>query len=117
MSTQLRRAILGLPIVAFAAVMVRAFFMSPPITDFMTNILDKGVFNAHGQAIPMLRSFYRVPIVDEVFSQIVPAFAQLQFFTDPVAYWQTLVFLTDHAALYAILLFESNKAEARGGLR
>ena len=91
--------------------------MAPPITDFMTNILDQGVFKANGQSIPMLRSFYKIPIVDQVFSQIVPAFAQLQFFTDPVAYWQTLVFLTDHAALYAILLFESNKPETRGGFR
>jgi len=45
-------------------------------------------------------------VLDDVFAVVTVAFAHLQFFTDEEAYWQLLVFLTDFAGMYAVVMIE-----------
>ncbi|KAK7428043.1 hypothetical protein QQZ08_005475 [Neonectria magnoliae] len=81
--------------------------MAEPIGPVLNKILATSHFNWNGMSVPILREFYGIAWLDEVFSHITIAFAQLQFFNDQRAYWQSLVFLTDFAGMYAVLFLES----------
>ncbi|KPM41950.1 hypothetical protein AK830_g4627 [Neonectria ditissima] len=105
--SRLNRALLALPILALAGIMARAFAMAEPIGPVLENILETAHFDWNGMSVPILREFYGIKLLDEIFSHITIAFAQLQFFNDPRAYWQSLVFLTDFAGMYAVLFLES----------
>ncbi|KAF4984062.1 hypothetical protein FZEAL_675 [Fusarium zealandicum] len=106
--SRLRRALAAFPIIALAALMTRAMAMGEPIGPVLAGILESSRFTATGGVdVAIINEFYGIRILDEIFAHITVAFAQLQFFTDPRAYWHSLIFLTDFAAMYAVFLVES----------
>ncbi|KAJ6447289.1 Dimeric alpha-beta barrel [Purpureocillium lavendulum] len=70
-------------------------------------------FDIGAAGVPLTKRFYGFRPIDDVFGQITVAFALLQFGHDANAYWQSLVFLTDFAGLYAIILLESSRRAYR----
>lgn len=114
MGTFTSRALRAAPLVLVAAIMLRAVTFAEPMADLINGMQQRGLFSMRGVEAPLLASFYGVPVLDEALSHITVAFAQLQMHpADPGAYWQSLVFLTEYAGLYAVLLWES----CRGGYR
>ncbi|KAH8667754.1 hypothetical protein BGZ61DRAFT_592543 [Ilyonectria robusta] len=111
--SRLQRALLALPILALSGVMGKAFAMGEPIAPVLNRILETSVFDLNGMSVPVIKKFYGIGLLDEIFGHITVAFAQLQFFTDQRAYWQSLVFMTDYAGIYAILFFESCRPSNR----
>lgn len=104
-----RRAGRALPILGLSAVMMRAITMVEPIGPVLERVVERKYFDLGGVSAPILTEFYGVPLLDQVFTQITAAFAQLQFYSDPILYYQSFVFLTDYAGMYAILLLESTR--------
>lgn len=86
--------------------MSRAFAMAKPIGPTIEQTLQTSVFSAQNVTVPIIKNFYGVPVLDDVFAVVTVAFAHLQFFTDEEAYWQLLVFLTDFAGMYAVVMIE-----------
>nr|RBR01076.1 hypothetical protein FVER53263_10567 [Fusarium verticillioides] len=105
-SSRLRRAIHALPFLLITALMSRAFAMAKPIGPTIEQTLQTSVFSAQNVTVPIIKNFYGVPVLDDVFAVVTVAFAHLQFFTDEEAYWQLLVFLTDFAGMYAVVMIE-----------
>ncbi|KAF7558091.1 hypothetical protein G7Z17_g134 [Cylindrodendrum hubeiense] len=105
--SRLHRALLALPMLVLSGVATMAFGMAEPMGPVLNNMLDTSLFDWNGVSAPIIREFYGIGLVDLVLGHITVAFAQLQFFSDQRAYWQSLVFLTDFAGMYAILLLES----------
>ncbi|KAK7403535.1 hypothetical protein QQX98_010714 [Neonectria punicea] len=56
--------------------------MAEPIGPVLNKILETSHFDWNGMSVPVLREFYGIAWLDEVFSHITIAFAQLQFFND-----------------------------------
>ncbi|KAF4501673.1 hypothetical protein FAGAP_2126 [Fusarium agapanthi] len=104
--SRLRRAIHALPFLLITAIMSRAFAMAKPIGPMIEETVKTSVFTAQNVTVPVIKSFYGVPVLDDVFAVVTVAFAHLQFFTDEEAYWQLLVFLTDFAGMYAVVMVE-----------
>lgn len=113
---RLRRALKALPMVGLSAIMARAVTMSEPIAPVLERIVERRHFDLGGVSAPIITEFYGVPLLDQIFTQITTAFAQLQFYSDPLLYWQSLVFLTDYAGMYAILLFEASRVSPKAAL-
>jgi hypothetical protein len=109
-----RRALVALPILAFSLVMCRAMMMTGPIYPVFGSIYRSSRFNWNGLEVPILTTFYGIPIIDQMFSPITIIFAQLQFFTDPRSYWQSLVFVTDYAGMYTLFILESCRQSSKG---
>ncbi|KAF5026600.1 hypothetical protein F66182_1326 [Fusarium sp. NRRL 66182] len=106
--SRLRRALVALPLLALAALMARTFSMVEPIGPILHEMVENSLFTASGGVeVPVIKAFYGFPALDNIFEVITVAFAQLQFFTNHEAYWQSLVFLTDFAGMYAVILVES----------
>ncbi|EEU34705.1 uncharacterized protein NECHADRAFT_52723 [Fusarium vanettenii 77-13-4] len=101
--SRLWRALFALPILAFAGLMIRAFAMGEPIAPVLQNMLENSQFTWDGGSVKILKEFYGIPPLDEIFAHITVAFAQLQFFSDPRAYWHSLVFLTDFAGIPLVI--------------
>ncbi|KAH7131125.1 hypothetical protein EDB81DRAFT_728181 [Dactylonectria macrodidyma] len=114
--SRLRRAFLALPILALCGIMARAFGMAEPIAPTLDNIREASLFDWNGVKVPVRRGFYGIGLLDEIFGPITVVFGQLQFFGDQRAYWQSLVFLTDYAGMYAIFFLESFRPSNRGTL-
>jgi hypothetical protein len=106
MESRLWRALFALPILAFSGLMVRAFAMGEPVGPVIQNMLEDSYFTWDGGSVKILKEFYGITLLDEIFAHITVAFAQLQFFSDPRAYWHSLVFLTDFAGMYMVFLIE-----------
>ncbi|KAI8712926.1 hypothetical protein NCS52_01392300 [Fusarium sp. LHS14.1] len=104
--SRLWRALFALPILALAGLMIRAFAMGEPIAPALQNMLENSQFTWDGGSVKILKEFYGIPLLDEIFAHITVAFAKLQFFSDPRAYWHSLVFLTDFAGMYMVFLIE-----------
>ncbi|UPK95279.1 hypothetical protein LCI18_006214 [Fusarium solani-melongenae] len=105
--SRLWRALFALPILAFSGLMIRAFAMGEPVGPVIQNMLENSQFTWSGGNVKILQEFYGITLLDEIFAHITVAFAQLQFFSDPRAYWHSLVFLTDFAGMYMVFLIES----------
>ncbi|GKU06415.1 hypothetical protein FLAG1_08105 [Fusarium langsethiae] len=102
-----RRALYALPFLAITALMTRAFGMAEPIGPVIEEMVKTSVFNGPGVDVPIIKSFYGVPVLDDIFNVVTVAFANLQFYFDEKAYWQSFVFLTDFAGMYAVVQLES----------
>ncbi|KAM0350969.1 hypothetical protein ACHAPU_002747 [Fusarium lateritium] len=109
--SHLRRALYALPFLAITALMTRAFAMAEPVGPVIEEMVKTSTFTAPGVAVPLVTKFYGVPVLDDIFSIVTVAFTNLQFFVDEKAYWQSLVFLTDFAGMYAVILIESYRPE------
>ncbi|UNI13366.1 hypothetical protein JDV02_000116 [Purpureocillium takamizusanense] len=107
------RAIRALPIVALALLMARAVLMAETSGPLIERMHERSRFEFRDASAALTRRFYGVTLIDELFSPITAAFALLQFGVDSSAYWQSLVFLTDFAGIYAILLLESSRGMYR----
>lgn len=104
--SRLRRAIHAVPFLLITAIMSRAFAMAKPIGPIIEETVKTSIFTAQDVTVPMIKNFYGVPVLDDVFAVVTVAFAHLQFFTDEEAYWQLLVFLTDFAGMYTVVMIE-----------
>lgn len=105
--SRLRRALYALPFLAITALMTRAFGMAESIGPIIEERVQRSVFKAPDVNVPLIKNFYGIPGLDDVFNVVTAAFANLQFFFDKKAYWQSLVFLTDFAGMYAVIMVES----------
>ncbi|KFA80785.1 hypothetical protein S40288_04760 [Stachybotrys chartarum IBT 40288] len=105
--SRLQRAFVALPIFVLTLLMLPAARMNEPIAPFLDNAAKKSLFELNGVSVPVIREFFGITILDEIFSTISLAFVQLISFADPGSYWQSLCFLTDFSAMYAIWMFES----------
>lgn len=114
--SRLRRALYALPFLGLTALMVRAAIMAEPIGPFFEKFLAEKRFDLGGVSSPIITKFYGVPLVDDILANITTAFAQMQFYSDPTLYWQSLIFLTDYAGMYAVLLLESCRDTPRSAL-
>ena len=111
------RAVRASPLLLVAGLMFRAFLFVEPVGDVFAGFLKRGVFSLNDVEIPILKSFYGIPLLDEILTHTTLAFAQLQLWpADQVAWWHSLVFLTDFAAVYAICLLESCRPTSKGTL-
>ncbi|KAM5358420.1 hypothetical protein ACJZ2D_015299 [Fusarium nematophilum] len=110
---RLGRAFFALPFLGLAALMLRVLAMGQPIGPVNEAILVNSRFALGGVDVPIIKEFYGIPILDTIFAHITVAFAHLQFFTDQRAYWQALVFLTDFAGMYAVILIEAYRPANR----
>ncbi|KAI5459318.1 hypothetical protein BGZ63DRAFT_390708 [Mariannaea sp. PMI_226] len=113
---RLWRAFVALPILVLSMIMVNAFSFAEPFGYAIERVLDNSLFEWNGLEVPIIRNFYGLQFIDAVFAPITVAFAQLQFFGDERAYWQSLVFLAEFAGIYAILFFESLRPVHSGTL-
>ncbi|KAF5236744.1 hypothetical protein FANTH_11151 [Fusarium anthophilum] len=104
--SRLRRAIHALPFLLITALMSRAFAMAKPIGPTIEETVKTSIFTAQNVTVLVIQSFYGVPVLDDVFAVVTVAFAHLQFFTNEEAYWQLLVFLTDFAGMYTVVMIE-----------
>lgn len=111
-----RRALYALPMLGLSAVMIRAAIIARPCGPVFDNIIETRQFDMGGVTSPIITVFWGIPLLDEIYAHITVAFAQMQFFSDPVLYWQSLVFLTDYAGMYAILLLESFRRAPKSAL-
>ena len=104
---RLRRALYALPFLAMTVLMTRAFGMAESIGPVIEQRVRTSVFRAQEGNVALIKNFYGVPGLDDIFNVVTAAFANLQFFFDKKAYWQSLVFLTDFAGMYAVIMVES----------
>ncbi|KAI6765375.1 hypothetical protein HG530_006445 [Fusarium avenaceum] len=105
--SRLWRALYALPFLGITALMTRAFAMAQPIGPIIEKMVQTSSFTAPGVEVPLITKFYGVPVLDDIFAVVTVAFTNLQFFIDEKAYWQSLVFLTDFAGMYAVILIEA----------
>ncbi|RGP73154.1 hypothetical protein FLONG3_6470 [Fusarium longipes] len=88
--SRFRRALKALPFLALTVLMTRAFGMAEPIGPTIEEIVSSSVFTSPGVSVPIIRGFYGVPVLDDIFNIVTVAFANLQFYVDEKAYWQSL---------------------------
>ena len=81
--------------------------MAESIGPIIEERVQSSVFKAPEVNVPLIKNFYGVPGLDDIFNVVTVAFTNLQFFFDKKAYWQSLVFLTEFAGLYAVIMVES----------
>ncbi|KAK6711219.1 hypothetical protein SNK05_005645 [Fusarium graminearum] len=105
--SRFRRALYALPFLAITALMTRAFGMAEPIGPVIEEMVKTSVFTTSSATIPIIKGFYGIPVLDGIFNVVTVAFANLQFYFDEKAYWQSLVFLTDFAGMYAVVQLEA----------
>lgn len=108
--SRLSRALYALPILGLAGLMGYAFSMGEPIAPIIMDLMERSVFDLGGVNVPLIKDFYGLSWLDEFFAHVTVAFAQLQFNVDKFMYLHSLVFLTDFAGIYVILLLESCRA-------
>ncbi|KAF4120906.1 hypothetical protein GMORB2_2392 [Geosmithia morbida] len=98
----------SLVLLALLMVHIASFTGPAGVTERVHNTIDGGVFSMRGVEVPLPSSFTGIPAIDGWLSIVVVVFSQLQLYpADPPAYWQSLVFLTELAGVYAIFLAES----------
>ncbi|KAH6992981.1 hypothetical protein EDB82DRAFT_427542 [Fusarium venenatum] len=105
--SRFRRALYALPFLAITALMTRAFGMAEPIGPTIEEMVKTSVFIGPGFNVPIIKGFYGIPVLDDIFDVVTSAFVHLQFYFDEKAYWQSLVFLTDFAGIPVVFLFVS----------
>jgi hypothetical protein len=81
--------------------------MAEPIGPIIEEIVNTSVFTGPAVNVHVIKSFYGIPVLDDIFNVVTVAFANLQFYFDEKAYWQSLVFLTDFAGMFCVVLLES----------
>ncbi|KAL7945137.1 hypothetical protein V8C42DRAFT_70947 [Trichoderma barbatum] len=111
----LSRALYALPILLPLAVMLRAMAMTAVPGPFIDDAYLHGRYTLqNGTSVPILKSLYRVPGLDDALSKVAITFCQLIFYDDPRMWWQCVVFLTDYAGLCAIYMLESLRNANKG---
>lgn len=111
------RALRAIPLLLLVPIMLRAITFTIPMGDLIRSMRQRGLLSLHGVEAPLLTSFYNVPVLDTVLAEMTAAFALLQMYpVDPWAYWHALIFLTEYAGVYAVLLLESCRGSNEGSL-
>lgn len=109
------RTISALPLLLLTAFMLYAFSFAEPIAPFYEPALASKVFTLNGVSVPILTSFYGLPVLDLVLSNICIGFTQLLSFpADPAGYWHLLLFLGEFAGVYGVLFLESCRGVYKG---
>lgn len=120
-TTVLQRVVGASPILLLLGLMLRVLPFAIPVGPLLNPMQESSRFSfPHDSSIsgvPLRASFYHAPVLDDALSHITIAFAQLQLWpADPSAWWQSLVFLTEYAGLYAVLLLEGCRVGNKGSL-
>ncbi|KAL6877052.1 hypothetical protein J3F83DRAFT_435087 [Trichoderma novae-zelandiae] len=111
----LARALYALPMLLPTAFMLRAMTMTGPLAPVVEEAYSEGRYILqNGTHVPILRTFFGVPVLDDTFARISISFGQLVFDDDPKIWWQCLVFLADYAGLCAIWMLESLRNANKG---
>ncbi|KAL2165007.1 hypothetical protein VTH06DRAFT_303 [Thermothelomyces fergusii] len=107
--SRLKRALFALPLLALA--FVASWVMNPEAAGpWAAALRDSGVFKLpSGDAVPILRSFYRLPAFDDFIALVNTFFFPSVYGTDPLSRRQVLSFLTDGTVLLTIWIFESTR--------
>jgi hypothetical protein len=113
---RLRRALYAFPILGLGLLMVRAFSMAGPTVPVVAEFVETGRFELDGVRVPILKTFYGISWLDELYAGISASFVLLQSMVDPGMYWQTLMLLTEFVGVYAIMLFESGRPVNKSSL-
>ncbi|PTB74073.1 hypothetical protein M440DRAFT_1424617 [Trichoderma longibrachiatum ATCC 18648] len=104
----LGRALYALPMLLPTAFMIRAMAMTGPLSPVVEEAYSEGRYVLqNGTHVPVLRTFFGVPVLDDIFARITISFGQLVFDDNPTLWWQCLVFIADYAGLCAIWMLES----------
>ncbi|OTA05775.1 hypothetical protein A9Z42_0065000 [Trichoderma parareesei] len=111
----LGRALKALPMLLPTAFMIRAMTMTGPLAPVVEEAYSEGRYVLqNGTHVPVLRTFFGVPVLDDAFARIAISFGQLVFDDDPTIWWQCLVFFADYAGLCAIWMLESLRNANKG---
>jgi hypothetical protein len=102
------RAIRASPLLIFAVVAAYGSDVTAHVPAFAA-MVEKEQFNINGNILPIKRHFYGITELDNLVALLSTVFTQFISGFDPISYWQTFVFVTDCAGMYAIWLFESTR--------
>ncbi|KAH6632426.1 hypothetical protein F5144DRAFT_621224 [Chaetomium tenue] len=104
--SKLKRMVYALPLLALT--FIAAWVMNAqPALEWATGLLDSGVIRLASGDVPILRSFYQVPALDDLVALYNTFFFPTLYDSDPVSRRQLISFLTDGAILLTIWIFES----------
>lgn len=114
----LMRVLCALPILLVTPLMIRAFtFADPAVSTHMEKVRATPSFELNNQTFRLLDSFFGLPILDDIFAGNTAAFALAHVFPEQIgAYWQSLVFMTEYAGIYALFLLEGCRGVNEGRL-
>lgn len=114
----LTRVLGALPILLVTPFILRALTFAEPAVGKLVNTLRATPSVEIGdQSFRLLDSVFGLPVVDDIFAAITGAFSLVHIFPEEHgAYWQSLVFLTEYAGIYAILLVEGSRGLNKGRL-
>lgn len=119
--TALARALVALPILLLTPFILRALsFADPSVSTLLESIRATPAFQLGDQTFSprsSLLGVVRIPVVDDILATITAAFSLVHIFPERNgAYWQCLVFLTEFAGVYALLLLEACRGVNGGRL-
>ncbi|KAI9646517.1 hypothetical protein NHQ30_004510 [Ciborinia camelliae] len=97
-SSKVTRAVIGLPILAFSIGCFLCMGRDEALLH-LEEILSTGNITWDSVDIPIIKSFYRVGFLDEIFRGVSIAFGPAAFGVDPVAWYQMFSFLLDISLL------------------
>jgi hypothetical protein len=106
-----RRAVAALPFLGFS-VLIGVAFMSARsmLPDALSSTIESGLFSANGAEARLLPAVYGIGPLDEALRPITAAFSYLNLYpADPPTWWLSLVFLSEFAGIYAVLLLEASR--------
>ena len=111
--SMLTRALRALPLLLFTAITLQGLNLSGSVPAF-ERMLDNEEFDVAGNKLHIRNKFYGVgEVIDQTIGLFAVIFTQTISGCDPISYWQSFIFLTDYAGMYAVFLFEC----ARGANR
>jgi hypothetical protein len=99
-----------------AMTMMRVFTMVGPHGEEVDESLAHGSVTVDGTTVPFRRSFYGIPLVDEIFAPITVSFFTFISDASLPSYWQSLLFLTEYGGIYAVLLLEATRPINRSSI-
>lgn len=81
----------------------------PKLMGLLQPALDSDRIEWDGGAIPLLRTFYRVGLLDWYWRGMTVTFAPATLGFDPIGWWTGLQFLTQLAPLYATWILDASR--------
>jgi hypothetical protein len=106
-----RRALAALPFLGLSVLIGVAFSSSGSmLPDALAPTIEAGFFSANGAEARLLPAVYGIGLLDSALGPITAAFSYLNLYpADPPTWWLSLVFLSEFAGIYAVLLLEASR--------
>lgn len=80
---------------------------SKTMQSVMEPLLTRGIIDTPRGPVTLIRTFWHVKFLDELWYGVTSAFSISQFEVDTVSSWQMFGFLADAAPIYVVWLMES----------